>query len=95
MLWSSYQLSFANNWVITNHKIRNIITDYGPSFILIICTIIVNLPYFNNVDIDKLIVPSSFNTTSNRPWIVPIFNLETEYIFFAIIPGLIISILFF
>jgi boron transporter len=92
--WLSLQLSNGRHWILFNHKIRDLIADYGPTIALMIWTGVPYMGFASNIPIDKLVVPSHFETTSGRPWFVPLGALPTWAIFAAIFPGLITTILF-
>jgi boron transporter len=92
--WLSLQLSYGRTWTVFNHKIRDLISDYGPTIALIIWTGIPYIGYAGDISIDTLDVPSTFETTSGRAWVVPLGNLPVWAIFAAILPGFITTVLF-
>ena len=94
--WLGLQLAGARGWVVLNEKARDLISDYGPTAALIMWSAV---PYMGAharaVDIEKLDMPDSFGTTSGRAWLVDLMDIPVWAIFAAILPGFIITVLFF
>jgi len=104
--WLALLLSGARDWSILNRTSRTLIADYGTTFsVLFFCAV----PYWgNNYDLtpDKvgnetaatiatLNVPSEFDTATGRDWLVDPSACEGWAIAFAIIPGFVLTVLFF
>lgn len=93
--WLSLQLSYGKKWLLFNHKIRDLISDYGPTIALIIWTCVPYIGYANRIKIDTLEIPSSFQTTSGRSsWLVSLDTIPTWGVFTALLPGFITTVLF-
>lgn len=93
--WLSLQLAYGKHWLLFNHKIRDIISDYGPTIALIIWTCVPYIGYANHIDIETLDIPTTFQTTSGRSsWFVPLGTLPLWAVFAAILPGFITTVLF-
>jgi len=75
-----------------NSSIRNHLSDFGPVLSIIIMTSII---LYSGIDLAHLKVPSTFTTTSGRPWFVNPFNVPTWIIFATIIPGFFASLLIY
>lgn len=78
-------------------RIRDIIADYGPSLTIIAFTGFTLIPSFSSVSIVRINIPSSFNTTSGRPWLVD-FNdpgLSATSKGLAFFPALVLTALYF
>lgn len=95
MAWTSMKLYKANEWLVFSTKIREVISDYGATISLILFTGLVYLPGARDVDIDKLEVPSNFDTSSGRAWFVDLTQTPLWAVFAAIFPGMLITCLFF
>jgi hypothetical protein len=95
-VWLALKLAAARSWIIFNERIRDLISDYGPTFALILWSAV---PFMSesaqNCDIEKLDMPDSFGTTNGRTWLVDLTSIPTWAIFAAILPGFIITVLFF
>eukprot|EP01135_Chromosphaera_perkinsii_P001340 Nk52_evm67s164 gene=Nk52_evmTU67s164 len=78
-----------------NMSIRSLISDYGAAIAILVFTIVPVLPDLNDVQIPKLDVPNSFQTTSGRSWVINIFDIDVYAIFLAILPAFILTVLFF
>jgi hypothetical protein len=93
--WLGLFLSNARRWVIGNEKFRDLIADYGPTIALVFWS---SVPYMSpqaqDVDIMKLQVPETFDTTSGRSWFVNLNDLPVWAVFAAILPGFITTVLF-
>ncbi|CAM9456900.1 unnamed protein product, partial [Ectocarpus fasciculatus] len=93
--WLAVQLSQARHWVILTEKVRELISDYGPTGALIAWSFV---PYMGSVamgvDIETLDVPSNFETTSRRPWLADLTDIPVWAVFAAILPGFITTVLF-
>jgi len=104
--WLALFLSAARSWSIFNKTARVYIADYGTTFsVLFFCAV----PYFgdnykltpdyvgyeSNATISTLKVPSSFATASGRDWLVDLGDIPVWAVFAAIIPGFILTVLFF
>jgi boron transporter len=88
--------SEAKMWHIFNDHIRELIADYGPTISVIVWTYIGNSNRHNqNFVVRRLEVPKTFSTTTDRPWLVDLSVLPAWAIFAAILPGFIITVLFF
>jgi boron transporter len=87
-------LSAARDWKVTNAAIREVIADYGPTVSLIAWAGISWAGRAGNTNIPRLSVPDSFETTANRSWFVDLSDIESWAIIAAIIPGIIITVLF-
>jgi hypothetical protein len=95
--FTSFHCHNAKYWILLNNKIRNVLTDYGPTISVVAWSVV---PYLAASQLDgehipTLNVPAKFSTTSGRSWLVPLDTLPVWAIFAAIFPGLIITILFY
>lgn len=94
--WLALQLSGARNWVIMNEQLRDIVADYGPTLSLVLWSAVPWMgAHARDVDVEKIDVPNVFGTTSGRGWVVDLGDLPVWAIFAAILPGFIITVLFF
>lgn len=104
--WLALTLSSARSWTVFSRTTRTLIADYGTTFaVAFFCAV----PYMgDNYDltpekhgnetaatIAALKVPDTFETSSGRSWWADPGDCPTEWIFFAIIPGFILTVLFF
>lgn len=104
--WLALFLSGARSWSIFTTQVRVYLADYGTTVAVIFFCLV---PYMGgNYDltpegagnstaatIETLAVPSSFGTSSGRGWLVNPLDCDTWAIFAAIIPGFILTVLFF
>lgn len=75
--------------------LRTILGDIGPALSVFIWT---GISYaFDPVDVPRLLVPGpiGYRTTTGRPWIVPLGNLSVGYVFLAMLPGWLLSLIVF
>jgi hypothetical protein len=73
--------------------LRSILGDIGPALSVFIWT---GLSYaFDPIDVPRLQIPGSvgYSTTTGRPWIVPLGSLSVGYVFLAIVPGWLLSLI--
>lgn len=78
-------------------RIRDVIADYGPSLTIFAFTGFTLIPSFSSVNIVRINIPATFNTTSGRPWLVD-FNdpdLSTTAKGLAFFPALVLTALYF
>lgn len=76
---------------------RDVIADYGPSLSIIAFTGFTLIPAFSSVSITRINIPSTFGTTSGRPWLVD-FNdpgLTSAHKGLAFFPALVLTALYF
>lgn len=86
----------ANQWTILLKVFRIILNDYGTVFSIALFTGISYIPVIRDLDIIRLPVPISFGTTSGRPWFIyGIKTLSPGFIFAAMIPALVLTILIY
>ena len=95
MLRLALVLFNARQWLVFSSRIREIISDYGASIALIFWTGVVYFPRANLINIKNVETPNEFGTSNGRAWIADLSDLPIWAIFAAIIPGIIITILFF
>ncbi|KAL1916697.1 uncharacterized protein VTP21DRAFT_5401 [Calcarisporiella thermophila] len=91
----SIWLAGGRSWTLFRKNIRGTIADYGAAAAIIVFTAVPYLPRLSGVQISRLETPSSFNTTTGRPWLVPFWELETWAVFASMLPALVITVLFF
>ena len=87
-------LSNARSWKILNRPVREIIADYGPTVALILWAGISYIGRAGDASIPRLQVPDKFQTTASRDWFIDLGDISAGGIIFAIIPGIIITVLF-
>mmetsp|Transcript_38992 Transcript_38992/g.62477 ORF Transcript_38992/g.62477 Transcript_38992/m.62477 type:complete len:569 (+) Transcript_38992:221-1927(+) len=89
-------LSGAREWVVMRKFWRDLTSDYAATISILFFTAV---PYMTNkirrVDIDKLQVPDTFETTSGRSWFVDLGDISPGAAIGAIIPGFVLTVLFF
>mmetsp|Transcript_12119 Transcript_12119/g.16919 ORF Transcript_12119/g.16919 Transcript_12119/m.16919 type:complete len:660 (+) Transcript_12119:311-2290(+) len=90
------RLSRATDWVVFTPMIRELISDYGATISIIFFSFVPYMsPEARNTDVETLDVPTSFQTTSDRGWFVNLGDISAGGVFAAIIPGFILTVLFF
>ncbi len=89
-------LGHAKSWTVFNDRVRTLISDYAATFAVLFFTVV---PYLTGNRLEEpvptLYIPREFATTSGRPWLVDFTDISVAGAFAAIIPGIIITILFF
>eukprot|EP00238_Polyblepharides_amylifera_P014367 CAMPEP_0196587862 /NCGR_PEP_ID=MMETSP1081-20130531/58837_1 /TAXON_ID=36882 /ORGANISM="Pyramimonas amylifera, Strain CCMP720" /LENGTH=571 /DNA_ID=CAMNT_0041910179 /DNA_START=158 /DNA_END=1873 /DNA_ORIENTATION=- len=93
--WLCMKLSSFRNTSIFNTLARDIITDYAVPIAMFIFAAVPFLPKFEDIPIQMLDVPDSFQTTSGRPWLVDWGATPGWACFAAILPGFVLTVLFF
>ncbi|CAN8069010.1 unnamed protein product, partial [Agarophyton chilense] len=75
--------------------IRQLLSDFGVSIAIVTMTGVRQA--FKSIDVAPLRVPERIGivTTSGRPWLVPLFDIEVQYIFLALVSGALLATLFF
>ncbi|GJD08954.1 Sodium bicarbonate transporter-like protein 11 [Galdieria sulphuraria] len=76
-------------------SIRNVFGDIGPSLAVLIVT---GISYaFDPVVVERLDIrgPIGYSTTTGRPWIVPVGDLEVGYVFLAGVTGFLLFLVVF
>lgn len=75
--------------------IRQLLSDFGVSIAIVTMTGVRQA--FDGIDVPALEVPEKIGivTTSGRPWVVPLFDIDVAYIFLAIVSGALLATLFF
>jgi hypothetical protein len=92
--WLGFRLSEAERWPILNRYWRSLIADYGPTLSLILWCGISYAGKAGDSSIPRLQVPKEFETTSGRSWLIDLADIPAWGVFAALIPGLIITVLF-
>uniref|UniRef100_A0A0G4HWL4 Bicarbonate transporter-like transmembrane domain-containing protein n=1 Tax=Chromera velia CCMP2878 TaxID=1169474 RepID=A0A0G4HWL4_9ALVE len=96
--WVALTLSGARSWRILNRTCRELIADYGASFSIIVWTLIVYVGQNRGTVIPLLDVPTDFVTTSEErrgQWLVDFVAIPWWGGVLAIIPGFVLTVLFF
>ena len=97
-LYSSTVLSSARKWTIGNSAVRAILSDYGPAImILIVSALSFSLKGNGNVPQRmKVLKPTKSSWLKDGIYVAgEMADIATEDIIAAIIPGLVISVLFY
>jgi boron transporter len=96
---TSYYLAQAHHWKVLFRFLRNAVSEYGAVISITLFSLVPYLASHRLADgiasIPTLRVPSSFATSSGRPWLVDLLDIPVYGVFAAMLPGMIIAILFF
>ncbi len=78
-------------------RIRDIVADYGPSLTIFAFTGFTLIPSFSSVNIVRINIPTTFNTTSGRDWLVSLDHpdLSATAKGLAFFPALVLTALYF
>eukprot|EP00127_Corallochytrium_limacisporum_P005241 Clim_evm58s201 gene=Clim_evmTU58s201 len=89
------QLLLIRRSFLLRPLVRTILSDFGAPFAVLVMSGFAAI--FNDIEVPKLEVPGGvgLQTSSGRSWIVNIFSINVEHIFLALIPGLLLTTLFF
>uniref|UniRef100_A0A7S2UTK4 Bicarbonate transporter-like transmembrane domain-containing protein n=1 Tax=Fibrocapsa japonica TaxID=94617 RepID=A0A7S2UTK4_9STRA len=93
--WTAINLTGARSWVIGKQRWREILADYGATVAIVLFTAVPYLGENPDAEIIKLQVPDTFEATSGRDWLVDLSDIEGWAIVAAIVPGFILTVLFF
>ncbi|KAI8826776.1 HCO3 transporter family-domain-containing protein [Fimicolochytrium jonesii] len=88
-------LSTARRWILFRNWTRAILADYCAPLTVILFTCLTLIPTLKDVGVPTLPAPPRFETSSGRAWLVEFWTLPVGWIFAAIVPGLILTCLFF
>ncbi|OZJ05700.1 hypothetical protein BZG36_01456 [Bifiguratus adelaidae] len=94
-LYIATMLGSARRWDLFKKPIRAIISDYAAAAAIVIFTAIPCLPKLSTLSITRLSVPPTFQPTTNRPWLVDLSALPVWAVFAAILPGIVLTVLFY
>jgi len=89
-------LAKSRRWTIGNERVRVFVADYAPTMSIVVWTVISKVGRAENLGngLPHVNVPRNFGTTSGRPWILAFYSLEAWAIVLALVPALIILVLF-
>ena len=87
------QLSGLRRSRYLRRVVRELFADFGPAIAIIAMTAVAFA--LHPVRLDTLAVPSSFQTSSGRPWLVPIADAPLWVMLAAAVPAFLISVLLF
>jgi boron transporter len=76
--WLAMRLSEARHWKVLSAAWRDLIADYGPTASLVVWSAVPLMGLAREVDIAFIDVPSRFETTSGRGWLVDLTDIERE-----------------
>uniref|UniRef100_A0A0G4H0X3 Bicarbonate transporter-like transmembrane domain-containing protein n=1 Tax=Chromera velia CCMP2878 TaxID=1169474 RepID=A0A0G4H0X3_9ALVE len=95
--WLALTLSSARGWRVFSRPVREIIADYGASVAIIFWTAVPFMGANNDTLVPRLPVPNTFQLTSSErdSWLVNFFDIPWWGGILAIIPGFILTVLFF
>jgi hypothetical protein len=94
--WLGLQLTFVKNSVLFNRHFRDLVSNYAIPMTVVLMSALYHAPSLKQVKIGLLPVPQTFRPSNNRSsWLVDPLALPFEAIFIAIIPGIILTVLFF
>lgn len=92
----AHLLSAARHSVIFNRTIRDIIADYALPVSVTLFSTLRLAPPTRDVPLSLLQVPSTFHPSDGRSsWLVNVMDIPTWAIFAAILPAVVLTILFF
>ncbi len=73
---------------------REFLSDFGPTIAILSMTAVA-IYWHDMIPLDPLPAPDHFQTSSGRPWLVPIFDVPQKVIWLSIIPAVLCSVLVF
>jgi len=85
----------ARRWPLFCERVRVVVSDYSAVTAILLFTGLSYAPALRVESLPRLVVPSSFGTTSGRAWLVPLDGLPTWAVFAALVPALVLTVLFF
>lgn len=96
-VWTASTLASARRWAIFSKGFKGFLCDYGPSLALIFYTAMQYLPAFKDVPVPRLSVPSTFQPSMTRNWLVLNSIVATPLwaVFAAILPAIVVTLLLF
>jgi hypothetical protein len=93
--WSCVSLHSAHSWTIFRRMARQLISDYGTVVMVVAFTALSYAPFLSAPSLPRLMVPSSFATSTGRSWWVNLTAIPTAHVFSALLPALILTALIF
>uniref|UniRef100_A0A7S1IDZ3 Bicarbonate transporter-like transmembrane domain-containing protein n=1 Tax=Eutreptiella gymnastica TaxID=73025 RepID=A0A7S1IDZ3_9EUGL len=98
--WLATLMSGARLWTMFKKPIRTIISDYAAATSIVVFTVVQYIPPLDEIKIALLEVPLTFEPTLKvggvvRSWLVPFWDCPIPHVFSAIVPALILTILFY
>jgi len=78
-----------------NQTVRNAIKDFGPVTIFIGMSILNQQSWFRTVGVPTLVVPSSFQLSGGRKWLVPLMSVPWTVRMLCCFPAILLTSLFF
>jgi hypothetical protein len=93
--------SSASSWTVLTRPIRTFFTDYAATLALILWSLTLKLAQTGNglqnahIHIEHLQLPMEFGTTTGRGWFPDLTDISIGHIFYAMIPGFVITVLFY
>jgi boron transporter len=91
----STRLAKAKLWTLFTKQICAVLADYAMAITVVVITGLSEIPALSQSNITRLDVPSSFQTTSGRPWIIGPASVSVGIAFAAILPAFVLTILIF
>jgi len=75
--------------------VREFLSDFGAAIAIFSMTLVSQLPEWGGYTLGRLQVPVKFQLAGNRSWLIPIFAAPVQVRLFAIIPAILLTVLFF
>jgi len=90
-------LSGAREWTLFNAAVREALASYAVPLSMLLCTVVSIVARDTSlaVDVPRIQVADAFAPTLERPWLVDVGSCPLYGVFLAIVPALILTVLFF
>jgi len=77
-----------------NYQTRKVISDFGPTAVLIAMSLFASHPAISKLGIECLAVPSSFTISPRPSWLADLLAVPTNMKILSIVPALLLTMLF-
>jgi hypothetical protein len=75
--------------------VREFLSDFGAAIAIFSMTLVAQLPEWGGYSLSRLQVPLRFQLAGSRSWLVPMLAAPMEVRLFAIVPAILLTVLFF
>eukprot|EP00521_Asterionellopsis_glacialis_P015767 CAMPEP_0195299048 /NCGR_PEP_ID=MMETSP0707-20130614/24762_1 /TAXON_ID=33640 /ORGANISM="Asterionellopsis glacialis, Strain CCMP134" /LENGTH=323 /DNA_ID=CAMNT_0040361319 /DNA_START=65 /DNA_END=1036 /DNA_ORIENTATION=- len=78
-----------------NQKVRTIIKDFGPVTVIVVMSLLNQLPWFKKFAVPTLQIPGSFELAGGRKFLIPLMSVPLKMRLLCAFPAILLTSLFF
>ena len=93
--WSTMTVTAFESSKFLTQRIRTFVKDFGPVFIFVFMSFINALPQFKKFGVPTLAVPSAFQLSGGRDWMIPINAISLKAKLLCALPAILLTALFY